>query len=365
VYYELGKDPKTGERRQRMKTFADLDEAKNFLAARVNDVRNRGRRTDPGSTTVAEWCRQWMQQTDDAVLAGDLRQSTADFYRSRITRHIIPNIGAIRLRDLTLDDIRDFYKTLTPSVREKVQATLRPALSDAVDEGRLATNPALLANRGRRGKKGKTHRPRRWNAWDENQLGLFLGSLLEDRLFAMWRTYATTGARRGELLALDWSDVDLEAGRIHIWRSLTPSGRMELTKTDRDRWVDLDDETAAALGAWETQQKRERLKAGVAWKGTGWVFTTLRGVQIKPDWTSRRFQAIREAAGLPHIRLHDVRHSWASIALRAGVPVHVVAERLGHSSTQTTMNTYAHSIGSQQRDAAATVAKLLPSRQAQ
>jgi integrase len=131
-------------------------------------------------------------------------------------------------------------------------------------------------------------------------------------------------------------------------------------KTDSGkRTVPVPSETAAALKTWRAGQGEERLAYGPAYDDRGFVFTREDGVPFHPDWFSRTFERHVREAGLPRIRVHDLRHTWASLALAAGVPAKVVQEILGHSSVGITLDTYSHLVPAMREDAAATVAALI------
>jgi integrase len=197
----------------------------------------------------------------------------------------------------------------------------------------------------------------------------------------LWRFLAMTGARRGEALALRWSDLDLDTEHptVTIARSLglaaNETGPKVLhltpTKTGRKRRVYLDAATVAALKAWKARQTAERLAAGPRWTDPlegRLVFardavrlapSETAGGYLHPERVSRLFLSAVQRHGMPPIRLHDLRHTWATLALASGVEVKTVQEHLGHSTPVITLTTYAHVLGSQRRQAADRVAALL------
>ena len=169
--------------------------------------------------------------------------------------------------------------------------------------------------------------------------------------------------RRGELLGLRWQDLDLEAGRASIRQTVILLGNkpaLSEPKTERGRrLVSLDPVTAACLKGRRATQHRERLAAGALWVDSGLVFTWEDGSMLSPDLLSDWFDRHVQAAGLPRIRLHDLRHTYASLALLAGVPAKVVGERLGHASIAITLDTYSHVAPQMHEQAANEVARLI------
>jgi integrase len=199
---------------------------------------------------------------------------------------------------------------------------------------------------------------------DAAELRTFLESVSDDRLVAAWRTLASTAARRGELLALRWRDLDLDAKRLRIERSLV-SVRNELAfsepKTKRGRRsIALDSGTAAELRAHRARQSKERLALGLGRQSLdGLVFTDPLGQPVKPDSFSQFFKRRAERLKLPTVRLHDLRHLHATMLLGAGANVKAVSERLGHASTSFTMDVYASSMPALDARAAEQVAALI------
>ena len=241
------------------------------------------------------------------------------------------------------------------SVRH-VHAVLHRALKNGC-AGPAARNPADLADPPR--VAGHGHELRTWSA---EQLAAFLNSQRDDRLYALWYTLAMTGLRRGEALGLRWHDLDLEAGRLAVRRALVPCGREVLVsepKTARGRRaVALDPETVAVLKDEAARQLKVQ-HACTAWVETGLVFTGDNGEALHPEVVSRFFRkAVRETM-LPDIRLHDLRHTHATLALQAGIHPKVVSERLGHATVSITLDTYSHAIPAMQEEAALLIAGLV------
>jgi integrase len=199
--------------------------------------------------------------------------------------------------------------------------------------------------------------------WAPEQLRRFLDVAKDDRLFAAWVLYATTGMRRGEVAGLAWDRVDLVERRLSVVRGLSIVGGKPVfsePKTAKGRRVvPLDEFTTDALRAHRKHQLEERIFVGEAWEESGLVFTEPTGRAINPDKLLIYFRRLAAKADLPRIRLHDVRHSYASAALAAGIPAKVVSERLGHGGVVITLSTYQHVLPSMQEEAAERVAGLI------
>jgi integrase len=236
-----------------------------------------------------------------------------------------------------------------------VHAVLHRSLKDAVRWGRLVRNPADSADPP----TVSSHKELR--TWSAEQLGAFLESRREDRLYALWHTLAMTGLRRGEALGLRWQDVDLEAGRLCVRRSLIPEGKtvaVHEPKTARGRRVvALDRDTLEVLKAQAARQLEQ--STGARWNENDWVFADEHGEALHPWLVSRCFRRGVKEIMLPDIRLHDLRHTHATLALQAGIHPKVVSERLGHATVSITLDTYSHAIPAMQEEAAAKIAGLV------
>lgn len=261
-------------------------------------------------------------------------------------------------------------KPLGISTVMRTHAILRKAFTDAVIVDELIPN-----NPVERAKRPKAALREPGTVWTVAQLRTFLGLIAPHRLSAFYHLAAYTGARRGELLNLRWPDVDLNAGQISITGStgVVAGERIEgATKSGHSRVVSIDAGTVAVLKRHRERQEADREKVGEQWRGTddGYVFTTGWGEPIHPDsvgWlmtkTIRAYNdpdgGERPAEPLPHARVHDLRHIHATTLLLAGVPVHVVAARLGHADPAITLRVYAHVIRSAEVAAADVFAKAM------
>jgi integrase len=300
-----------------------------------------------------EWI-DWMK--------GQVRASTHDSYESHGTCYIKPILGRVQLGRLSPTDVKRFHGALrergkTASNRRRVHATLHRMLADAVADGLIATNPTSVGR-----KSLERPEPYRFLTWTPAELRTFLVQSRDDRLHALYHLLALTGCRRGEALGLAWSDVSLTQTRtLSIRRTLVMVGRTptfsEPKTTHGTRIIELDEETVAVLRAHRTRQAAEQLAAGEAWLNEDSLcFTDELGAPLPPDSVSKAFRRTATHAGLRTIRLHDLRHTWATIAMSRGVPLKVVSERLGHSDPTFTARIYQHVLPGMQREAAETVA---------
>jgi integrase len=201
--------------------------------------------------------------------------------------------------------------------------------------------------------------------WTAKELQTFLGSVKETRLYPLWLTLATTGMRRGEALGLRREDVDFEASRLSVRQNRTSVGyevKVGTPKSDKARNVSLDPATLAALKAFGRQQEAERRwwkRDGAPYVDSGYLFVKENGEAYHPDYISKVFEAAVRRSKQPRIRFHDLRHTYATLALSAGVHVKIVSERLGHANVQITLDTYSHAIPALEEEAALKVVAMV------
>jgi integrase len=239
----------------------------------------------------------------------------------------------------------------------EIHPIIRGALNDAVREGTVTPNVAFVAHAPKLRAIPKVEQ----QAWTAQQLQGFLRTAAGHRLFpALW-LISTTGMRRSELLGLQWQDVDLDAATLSVNRGLVSVGyetHESRGKTSNSRRaIDLDATTVRVLSTWRDCQRTEQAVVGI--KPTSWVFTNAAGKPIHPHSISQTFERIVERVEVPRIRLHDLRHTHATIALKVRVPIKVISERLGHENPAFTMKQYAHVMPGMQAEAAAEIARLI------
>lgn len=234
---------------------------------------------------------------------------------------------------------------LSPATRRGVLAVLHKALAEAVRGGLLRVNPADDV------KYPKVERQRRLNTWSPGELDTFLRATRQDRLSPLWILLAKTGMRRGEALGLWWSDIELDDGAVYLQRSRHQVGYEVVEgplKGGEGRHVRIGAGTVAALRSWKAQQAAERLQWGAAWQNTGHVFTNEAGAPYHPNKVTEDFGKAVVAAEVKRIRVHDLRHTHATLWLKAGGHPKVLQERLGHKSIKITMDVYSHALPTMQ-----------------
>jgi len=322
--------------------------------------------TTPTKASVKAYLKkEWLP-----AVKATIRPSTYGSYVQHVECHIAPHIGTVKLQKLSGSQVNALYAKLAESGKKDgkkglsamtihhVHACLHKACKDAVRWGHISRNPLDAADPPR--KKGDGIKE--MQTWTKEQLKAFLAAMRDERLYALWHTIAMTGMRRGEAIGLRWSDVDLEAGRLAVRRALIPNGRdvvVSEPKTIKGRRViAIDPGTVEVLKAQAARQLDEQNDWDETWVETGLVFTLENGKALDPESVSRYFRQAVKMSMLPPIRLHDLRHTHATLALQAGIHPKVVSERLGHATISITLDTYSHAIPAMQEEAAALIAGL-------
>lgn len=360
------------ERRQaRRRGFPTKKAAQEALDGLRTDSRTTGYRP-PTDQRLGDFLAEWLDTVEPS-----LAPSTIASYRRMIRVHVLPRIGPMRLRDLDAGTLNAIYAELlaTGNRRGKqpgglsvrtvryLHSILRKALAAAVRWERIKRNPAALAGDAVDWKAAKTNGRKAIRAWTADELRRFLASQADTDDHSLWTFLATTGCRRGEALGLRWRDVDLGAGTVEFRQTIGDiAGKAVLrsaTKTGRGRMIQLDEYAIAAIKAQRSSQSRRRLVIGPGWEDKDLVFAGLHGGLPNPSAVSKRFERRIGQQAVPRIRLHDLRHTWATLAFKAGVHPKIVQERFGHSSIAITLDIYSHAIPAQESDAAARVAGLI------
>lgn len=380
----VSEDPVTGKKKGLAKSFDSPEEAAAWAAEKELE-RKRGTLTEPSRETLAAYGRAWLEEAEDR-----LKRSTWFGYSDAFRRYIedpfegSPHVGRVRMDTLRPEHVQRLYlwlrkeRGLSAGTVKGLHSILRQILAEAFETGAIAVD---IATRLRRKIPRDRDRKKRAKAMTQEQLDSFLAAASEDRYAALWYLLASTGMRPGEALALTWGDLDMEARKVRIHRTLSrvPGEEAAFTSpktSGSSRVVALPRSTIQTLKEHRKRQVADRLKAGPKWKDKqGLIFTTTLGGS--GDWTNLRthFDRIMRAAKLgtfgerpdkpegqpgpgrrrsfkPMLPPYALRHTHATLSLRAGVPIKVVSERLGHASTSFTMDIYSDSLPDMQEAAA-------------
>lgn len=411
----LEPDPVTGKRQQLWRSgHGSEDEAWDALAEANRELRE-GTFVRPVNLTVAEFLDRWLD-----TIKVEIKPTTHANYSALARAYVVPHIGHRRMRDIQPQTISELYRRLFESGRRKrdansamfeywqarttaghrvtaaeladvgnlsrsggaralarfragrfpessaglsaktiasVHIMLRAAFNDAAGEawGVIARNPVPHASRPRVRRSERT-------TWKPSELTTFLRAARGERLYAMWLLFATTGVRRSEVAGAQVAGLDLAALELSVGPTrVVAAGRVHDSdgkSANSVRRFALDPVTARVLGGHLEMLDRERAEFGDVYQDHGLLFCWPDGSRIYPDTITRQFNRLVDRAGLPHIGLHDVRHTYATMALRAGVNPKIVSTRLGHASVAFTLQTYTDSVPELDRAEAERVASL-------
>ncbi len=354
--FEVGHDPVTGRRVTKYATVRGAKrDAQRELRRRLDAV-DQGRHADPGKLTVSDWLTKWLD-----LARNEVSPKTWERYAEIVDKHLIPALGALPLAKLQTIHVQDYYaKALREGRRDGTgglsaqtvrhhDRVLNVAMKRARALKLIATNLIEDVTRPRVEREEIEH-------LDPSDAVKLLRTAAGTRLHAPVFLALATGIRRGELLALRWSDLDLDRGNLTVAQAIeqTRDGlRFKLPKTKRSRRViALSPSVVDLLGAHKAQQARERLALGLGKDNLGLVFTRLDGSVINPRNFSKEFSRLVTKAGVRPITLHGLRHTHFTNLLREGVHPKIASERAGHASVAITMDIYSHAVPGLQEDAA-------------
>jgi len=300
--------------------------------------------------TLEEFLEEWLRARKDSIKPKTLMQ-----YRQIVESHINPTLGKIKINELQPAEIQAFYNYKveagigTRTVR-LIHSVLHCALNHALRLGIIYRNPSDAVYKP---KAQKTE----MQILDENQLRLFLVAARGKRLVALYKVAITTGLRKGEILALKWSDLDWSTGQLNIQRQVqrVPGSGLMFTEPKTEagrRMILLGSDTVFGLKEHYKKQMKEREFMGDKWQDFNLIFPSSIGTPLSHSNLHKKFKLLLEEAHLPNIRFHDLRHTAASLMLKQGISVKVVQERLGHSDAAMTLNVYSHVIPGMQEEAA-------------
>ena len=366
-------DPETGRRKRQQKWITvrgTKRDAERRLAELVTDT-NKGTFVEPHKLTVGEWLDTWL---DKAIKPPRRTLRAYETYKSAITRHLKPKLGAIRLQELSALDVERYHADLclAPATGEKHHAILNSALKAAVRAGLLHRNVAPLAANKPRAPEG--HEDVLANVWEAHEARRFLETAKADgpQQAAFYSLALDTGMRKAELCGLNWNDLGAH-GRLTVHRQLVKPGSMPIygpVKNKTPRALELAPETLDLLKKHRAHQAEIKLRNRQHYHDLGLIFAkewhdrqrhhdVLGNPLQVNNLGQREFAKLLKASGVRRIKFHGMRHTCATLLLQAGVPPHVVQKRLGHKRIEMTLSIYAHALPSMQQDAAERLGRLL------
>ncbi|SFE97061.1 site-specific integrase [Streptomyces mirabilis] len=335
-------------------TWDECDEKRQELVRRDR----QGIPTPSRSAKLSEWLPYWLEE----YIRPQRKRTTYVKYEMHVRLYLVPLLGSRRLESLTTANVRQMISKVTEqasaATAKEAHRVLRTALTAACRDELISRNVVQLVPAPR-------VEPRELHPWSLDETLTFLEAARTDPLYPAFVLAVALGLRRGEILGLQWRDVDLDRRTLTVRTTLNRGGKelyLDTTKNGRARVIPIPLMCVAPLRWQRLRQAARRDAIGADWHDSDHVFTTRSGRPIEPRNLYRSFLRIAASAGLPQVRLHDTRHGCASLLFAAGVAPRTVMEILGHSQIAVTMNVYTHVSDDNRREAMGHMDRLLKRR---
>ncbi len=341
VVLNLGRSPETGKRKQQwVNVKGTKREAEKRLSELLVQLDN-GTYITPKKTTFADYLEMWLNE----YAKNNLSPRGFERYAEIIRKHLIPDLGRVILTQLKPEHLQKHYTAklndgLSARTVRYHHALIHVALQTAVKWGLVNRNVADAVDPPRIQRN-------EMQTWDEDDINKFLERVKDSQYYGLFYTALFTGMRRSELLALRWQDIDFVYNQIYVSRGLhqLKDGSFVFTQpksSKSSRTIALTPSTILMLREYQEEQKLERDITGNPLTNDDLVFSNIEGNPLRPNTITRAWTTLATKYGLKVIRLHDARHTHASLMLKQGIHPKIVQERLGHSSIQMTIDTYSH-----------------------
>ncbi|WP_053361932.1 site-specific integrase [Bacillus sp. FJAT-27251] len=345
VMLEVGNN---GKRKQKKKMgFKTKKEANTFLIEALNDI-NKGTYIEPSRILFSEFLEEWFKTKQIS-----LGTQTKSVHKNYLYKYIIPSLGHIPLSQLKTIHINNFINEMnqrkySPATIKKAVNIIKNSLEFGIDIEMINKNVAKKATLPKEIKN-------EMKVWNQEEVNKFLKVAKGSRYYPFFYLALMTGMRKGEILALRWKDIDLENMLLTINQTLTQDGKEFIagakTKAS-NRTMDLSESTVKILKAHKVLIQQEKLALGKDYVNHDLVICTQIGTPVhSSNLRNRVFNQLIKEAEVSKIRLHDLRHTHATLLLSVGVNVKVISERLGHSSIKITLDTYSHVLPTMQKEA--------------
>lgn len=362
ITIELPKDPITGKRNRRYRTVeGSKKEAERAMHEFITEL-EKGYYVANSNISITEWVQTWLE----VYIIPNVSPTTLSRYQGMIKRYINPVIGHIPVQQLTTLAVQSWVNGLkiSPSSGKEMSAAtikhayhvLKGAMDKAVLAGIIYRSPCtgIMLPKGQK---------KQAVIYDEKQIRQLLDAASGTEMELVIDMELCLGVRRGELLGLEWGDIDWEHNQVKIIRNRVVVDGKSVVKEPKTatsvRTLDVPLPLMQKLRKHKMQCLSNKLRLGKAYTATDYIIVHPDGKPIYPEYLSQMLTKLQEKAGLPKCRFHDLRHLCASIMLLQGVNVKVAQERLGHKDISTTMNIYSHVLPSSAKEAAEKIGQLV------
>lgn len=322
-------------------------DAERMLTDIVHQI-DRGEYRELKPIMFAEFADKWLKEH---VGGGSLKPSTQEFYRQILEHHLVPYFGGYELAQITLEEVQRFVSVKVKGGKLSAQTinhlitVLKGMSKHAVRWGYLRNNPALYVERPKILDK-------EMDFFTKEEIGVFLAHVPPMR-YALFLTAIMTGLRQGELLAMKWGNLDWNLGQYFVKESLYQGRFLEPKSRKSKRAIDLAPTLLRELKQHQVRQYEKRLQAGSNYQEFDLIFCTESGTPLDPkNLVKRAFNPALKAAGIRHIRFHDLRHTYTALLIAQGESPKYIQNQLGHASIQTTLDRYGHLMPDTHKEAA-------------
>jgi len=340
------RDPITGERRQVTRRADTKKEAEEKVDAAIREMERNGNQPINGVIRFQDYLPEWVE----TYKKGKVKEATYESHKRNIKTHLLPVFGKMRIKDLTKHQYQQYINKLldgrkTTTVKH-INATMSNAMSKAVDLNLIIKNPCS----GVLIKKVDEVQSDKIKYWEKEEIGLFLQACKSDNMmyYYFFLALIRTGLRKGEAMALQWEDIDLEKGELTVNKTLvyhldTKEDAFGPPKTSTSyRTIKIDSFLISELKKLQLEQKKNKLLYGGQYSPFHFVFCKSNGFRLRDRTIQTAFDRIKRKSKVSNIVIHDLRHTHVVMLLEAGVSLKEIQERLGHKDIMTTGNTYSH-----------------------
>ena len=341
ITIENGSDPVTGKRIRIYKSVNGTKRKAEQIMRNMLNALDKYLVLAPSTEKLQDWMREWLDS-----YCPDIAQTTRDGYENQIRTRLLPHLGDIPLRELKTLAIQSWVNSLrenglSPKSIRNVYLNLKAALDKAVVVRKISHNPCTGVVLPK-AVKSKTE------IYDIREIQLMLDAARNTDMYFPLLLEISVGFRRGELLALKWEDIDLEAGIIHIHRNYVRTSKGMITKPPKSeagiRDIHIGEHLLEVCRLEYARYQADKTEYPRDFYDTGLVVRQPNGKPFRPDAWTKKWERFLERTGLKHIKFHALRHSYTSVMLQAGVSPKVMQERLGHADIAMTLNVYAHTV---------------------
>lgn len=350
IILETDHDPITGKRQRIYKTInGTKKEAEAMLDRMKNELLNNGAIVKPSAVKLGDWMHEWLK-----LYLPNIAETTRAGYTERINNKLIPYLGNTPLKNLQTSAIQQWVNTLSnvenlaPKSVKNVFLNLKAALDKAVTLNMIPKNPCTGVELPKLVKY-------KAEVYDDVEIAKVLQLAEGTDMYNIILLELSIGFRRGEINALEWSDIDFERGIVHISKADVKAGKKTVHKTPKTqssiRDVSIGESTISFLKSEYRKYKEKKLAMGSKFVDSNRVIYKKDGGAYSPDSLTQKWKRFCKANNLKPIRLHDLRHTCATAMLDAGINIKIIQARLGHADISTTMNIYAHALPSMNKEA--------------